>query len=173
MKTKKHYNSFRPKLGFFLHIDDVLSWFDSDRTESSYKSVSLYAVELRYCIKLTNHLLQLIRLDEASYEKKLKEPLECFRCGQELKNMPLLKTHLQEHFDRVAKVFANRATKPKDTDPQTSSRKRKDESTGGREDADKSRRTGEPSDAVTSEEFRPIKKQKSSSSAASDQVENS
>ena len=28
LKHKKHYNSFHPTLGFFLHIDEVLSWFE-------------------------------------------------------------------------------------------------------------------------------------------------
>ncbi|KAJ3810646.1 HIT-like domain-containing protein [Lentinula aff. lateritia] len=37
LKNKKHYNSFHPKLGFFLHIDDVLSWFDSE--PSYYREV--------------------------------------------------------------------------------------------------------------------------------------
>ena len=30
MKSKKHLNSFHPKLGFFLHLDEVLSWFGPD-----------------------------------------------------------------------------------------------------------------------------------------------
>ena len=30
LKHKKHYNSFHPRLGFFLHMDDVLSWFEGD-----------------------------------------------------------------------------------------------------------------------------------------------
>jgi hypothetical protein len=30
MKVKKHYNSFNPKLGFFLDIDEVLSWFEAE-----------------------------------------------------------------------------------------------------------------------------------------------
>lgn len=30
LKHKKHYNSFHPKLGFFLHMNDVLSWFERD-----------------------------------------------------------------------------------------------------------------------------------------------
>jgi len=38
MKKKQHYNSFHPKLGFFLDINDVLSWFDAD--ESYFTSVS-------------------------------------------------------------------------------------------------------------------------------------
>ncbi|KAL5529667.1 hypothetical protein ACEPAG_5652 [Sanghuangporus baumii] len=84
LKTKKHYNSFHPKLGFFLHINDVLSWFDEGNAESYMRSPKM------------------ARLDEASYEKKLKEPLECFHCAKEFKNMPVLKIHLQEHFDKLA-----------------------------------------------------------------------
>src|ERR1700691_5657313 len=40
MKIKKHYNSFHPKHGFFLHFDDVISWFDAE--PSYYNTVSLY-----------------------------------------------------------------------------------------------------------------------------------
>lgn len=39
LKTKKHYNSFHPRLGFFLHLDEVLSWFEEDKTEAYFKSV--------------------------------------------------------------------------------------------------------------------------------------
>ncbi|KAG8748728.1 hypothetical protein FRC10_000119 [Ceratobasidium sp. 414] len=28
LKKKQHYNSFRPDLGFFLHLEDVLGWFE-------------------------------------------------------------------------------------------------------------------------------------------------
>jgi hypothetical protein len=30
MKNKKHYNSFHPKLGFFLHLDHVLEWLEAE-----------------------------------------------------------------------------------------------------------------------------------------------
>jgi len=30
MKTKKHYNSFRTDLGFFVHLSDVEEWIESD-----------------------------------------------------------------------------------------------------------------------------------------------
>lgn len=30
MKKKKHYNSFHPKLGFFLHLEDIVSLFDAE-----------------------------------------------------------------------------------------------------------------------------------------------
>lgn len=32
MKNKKHYNSFHPKLGFFLDIQEILEWFDAEPT---------------------------------------------------------------------------------------------------------------------------------------------
>ena len=42
LKTKKHYNSFHPSLGFFLLLDDVLSWFDDDAPESDLRAVSFF-----------------------------------------------------------------------------------------------------------------------------------
>lgn len=43
MKNKKHYNSFHPKLGFFLHLSEVLSWFDS---EASYFQTVRFTIVL-------------------------------------------------------------------------------------------------------------------------------
>ncbi|KAF9264833.1 HIT-like protein [Marasmius fiardii PR-910] len=80
LKNKKHYNSFHPKLGFFLHLDEVLSWFDS---EPSYFS-------------------QMKKLDEKKYEKLLKEDLSCYRCEKSMRNIPALKMHLQEEWDADA-----------------------------------------------------------------------
>ncbi|KAG7092306.1 hypothetical protein E1B28_008668 [Marasmius oreades] len=77
LKNKKHYNSFHPKLGFFLHLDDVLSWFDS---EPSY-------------------FTQMAKLDEKTYEKLLKEDLSCLHCGKSMKNIPTLKEHLQQEWE--------------------------------------------------------------------------
>jgi aprataxin len=31
LKTKRHYNSFHPKLGFFLHLHEVMEWFEADQ----------------------------------------------------------------------------------------------------------------------------------------------
>lgn len=39
LKNKKHYNSFHPSLGFFLHLDDVLEWFDLP--DEDFKKVSV------------------------------------------------------------------------------------------------------------------------------------
>ncbi|KIY50868.1 hypothetical protein FISHEDRAFT_20919, partial [Fistulina hepatica ATCC 64428] len=80
MKNKKHYNSFHPKLGFFLDIDDVLSWFDAE--PSYFESVS--------------------NIDVVRAEKLLKGPLECFYCNVEFKNIPILKAHLQEEWNSMA-----------------------------------------------------------------------
>ncbi|KJA20211.1 hypothetical protein HYPSUDRAFT_142540 [Hypholoma sublateritium FD-334 SS-4] len=80
LKHKKHYNSFHPKLGFFLHLDDVLSWFDAEPT---------YYEHMVSMKKL--HLLIV-----------LKEGLTCFHCYKEMKNIPILKDHLQEEWDKLA-----------------------------------------------------------------------
>ncbi|KAF8654179.1 hypothetical protein AX16_003708 [Volvariella volvacea WC 439] len=76
LKNKRHYNSFHPKLGFFIHLTDVLEWFDAE--PSYYTSI--------------------IR-DHWEKEQLLKEPLACWKCGKEMKNMPTLKEHLQQEQD--------------------------------------------------------------------------
>ncbi|KAF8894520.1 hypothetical protein BD779DRAFT_1669016 [Infundibulicybe gibba] len=80
MKNKKHYNSFHPKLGFFLHAEEVLSWFDA---EPSYYNA-------------------MTKLDQGKYEGMLKEGLVCFHCSAEMKNIPTLKNHLQVEWDSWA-----------------------------------------------------------------------
>ncbi|KAK7043624.1 aprataxin-like protein [Paramarasmius palmivorus] len=80
LKHKKHYNSFHPKLGFFLHLEDVLGWFEA---EPSY-------------------FTQMAKLDEKKYESLLKEGLTCFHCDKEMKNIPTLKEHLQSEWDAQA-----------------------------------------------------------------------
>ncbi|KAF8959029.1 hypothetical protein BDZ97DRAFT_1839470 [Flammula alnicola] len=72
-----------PKLGFFLHLDDVLSWFDAEPT---------------YFANLVK------QLKPSNYEPILKESLSCFHCDTEMKNMPSLKTHLQEEWDNLPVV---------------------------------------------------------------------
>jgi len=80
MKNKKHYNSFHPKLGFFLDIQQVLEWFDADPTFFSNTVKTLKPTK---------------------YEPILKEPLACFRCNAEMKNIPQLKKHLEEEWDKL------------------------------------------------------------------------
>jgi hypothetical protein len=49
MKTKKHYNSFRTDLGFFVHLSDVEDWIQSESSivsilprDTGYADGSLY-----------------------------------------------------------------------------------------------------------------------------------
>ncbi|KAF4608416.1 GTPase activating protein [Pleurotus pulmonarius] len=101
LKHKKHYNSFHPKLGFFLHLDEVLSWFD---TESD------------------SYFATMAKLDKHKYEALLKEDLSCWRCGLSQKNMPTLKAHLQTEFDELTKKEkAKQARKRKFVEKQTAS----------------------------------------------------
>ncbi|KAG1803687.1 HIT-like domain-containing protein [Suillus plorans] len=102
MKLKKHYNSFHPKRGFFIHLSDVLSWFDAD--PSYYKTTS--------------------QLKKSEYEPLLKEDLSCWKCDRNLSNMPKLKSHLQEEFDKLflqEKAKVERERKRSDDLAQTSS----------------------------------------------------
>ncbi|OBZ75934.1 Aprataxin [Grifola frondosa] len=82
MKVKKHFNSFRPGLGFFLPIDDVISWFDDD-VDPSYRDM-------------------MIALKPSRYEPYLKEDMQCWRCNEVFKTMPKLKEHLQQEWDKEA-----------------------------------------------------------------------
>ncbi|BEI91799.1 uncharacterized protein CcaverHIS019_0406190 [Cutaneotrichosporon cavernicola] len=74
LKTKKHYNSFRPDLGFFVSLREVRSWLDSDWGD---RAETL-----------------------AAKEALLREPLTCFKCGEGVANIPALKEHLGEEFER-------------------------------------------------------------------------
>ncbi len=47
MKNKKHLNSFHPRLGFFLHIDEVLSWFEPDVAPTWFAMVRLRCACMR------------------------------------------------------------------------------------------------------------------------------
>jgi len=43
------------------------------------------------------------KLESKTYEQILKESLACWHCGSGMKNMPTLKTHLQEEWDKQVK----------------------------------------------------------------------
>ncbi|KII88600.1 hypothetical protein PLICRDRAFT_698957 [Plicaturopsis crispa FD-325 SS-3] len=107
LKNKKHYNSFHPKLGFFLHLEDVLSWFDAE--PSYYDTMS--------------------ELKESQYEPLLKDDMECWRCGFTSKklNLPTLKKHLQEEHDKVreaAEKQRKRAAQGEEQDEEPRKRRR-------------------------------------------------
>ncbi|KAH9484331.1 Aprataxin [Psilocybe cubensis] len=127
MKHKKHYNSFHPKLGFFLHIDDVLSWFDA--VPSFYSNL----------IK---------DFKPSKYEPILKESLRCFHCNEEMKNMPTLKAHLQEEWNKLerrGKEIAKRKRKHEQTRASSASKKDVDEKRSDQEESSSKKLKPSPS----------------------------
>ncbi|KAH8090926.1 hypothetical protein HD553DRAFT_303735 [Filobasidium floriforme] len=76
LKKKGHYNSFRPDLGFFLHLDDVLRMVREDNIETLPKP-------------------------KEDYEALSRTDLECHKCGKTLKNIPLLKEHMEEEWEML------------------------------------------------------------------------
>lgn len=115
LKNKKHYNSFHPDLGFFIHLNDVLSWLDGD--DAYYETMS--------------------KLPESQYEPILKSDLACWRCQATQKNIPTLKQHLQVEWEKE-KARALSPTKRK----RAASGGQHDEDTrGGREDDAKRKKT--------------------------------
>jgi len=78
LKNKKHYNSFHPSLGFFLHLDDVLSWFDLAEDEFRERA----------------------SLQPRKYEILLKRDLRSWRTKEMFRTIPLLKSALQEEWER-------------------------------------------------------------------------
>ncbi|THH13438.1 hypothetical protein EW146_g6780 [Bondarzewia mesenterica] len=81
MRTKKHYNSFSPKSGFFIPLADVLSLFDA--APSYYDTMSEFK--------------------KSQYEPKLKEDFVCFHCDLPQRNFPILKAHLLSEFQQLRK----------------------------------------------------------------------
>ena len=60
--------------------------------------------------------MQMAKLKASEYEPILKEDLSCFRCHSHQKNMPTLKAHLQEEWNKLEK----RATKHTENENVTS-----------------------------------------------------
>lgn len=81
LKTKRHYNTFSPRTGFFLPLADVRAWLDDE-----------------------HQLAKMVAsLTPEKHEPRLKDALVCFRCGETMKNMPALKNHIQREFDALRK----------------------------------------------------------------------
>jgi len=108
LKQKKHYNSFHPKLGFFLHIDKVLSWFDEDSARFDKEVMSL---------------------QKGLHEPLLKEDLQCWRCREEFKTLLKLKEHLEREKkaegsrEKKARQEKKRKNEEGDTDGEPSSKR--------------------------------------------------
>ncbi|TIC03022.1 ribosomal protein L13A [Wallemia mellicola] len=74
LKNKKHYNSFHPGKGFFIHFDDV-------------------------CKAVENGTKEQLRSSLKAKEVLLKDPLQSHYNGKIYTNIPKLKTHLVEYFN--------------------------------------------------------------------------
>ncbi|GAA5857930.1 hypothetical protein JCM1840_000972 [Sporobolomyces johnsonii] len=77
LKNKKHWNSFHPELGFFLHLSDVIAGVEDG-------SFSLQPKD--------------------DYESILKLPLQSFYDGRTYANLPKLKDHLLDEFKKRGKA---------------------------------------------------------------------
>ncbi|CAE7200869.1 unnamed protein product [Rhizoctonia solani] len=99
LKKKNHYNSFRPDLGFFLHLDDVLKWFDLPTATPFSKGLPTFESKAA--------------IPTQKYEALLKKDLECFKCQETFKTIPQLKTHLQNEWDKDQKVECQKSSRDK------------------------------------------------------------
>jgi len=104
MKLKKHFNSFHPSLGFFLHLKDVISWFDADPTYYRRVRLSIPEKGTPFPIGTDDLRFQMAKLDPTQYRPLLKDDdLCCWRCDRAFESMPKLKAHLQDEFDKLTK----------------------------------------------------------------------
>ncbi|KAF8610152.1 hypothetical protein BDV93DRAFT_601209 [Ceratobasidium sp. AG-I] len=104
LKKKHHYNSFRPDLGFFLHLADVLSWFELPTATPFTKGLTYE---------------QKAAIPTSKYEALLKTNLECFKCQESFKTIPQLKIHLQKEWDEAKEdALQQKRRKTKDKTPE-------------------------------------------------------
>ncbi|KAH9817506.1 HIT-like domain-containing protein [Melampsora americana] len=79
LKNKRHFNTFRSDLGFFIQLDDLI-----EKVKSGISPTAL----LR---------------PESEYEAMLKTELECPKTKTRFRNMPTLKAHLLKHWQETGK----------------------------------------------------------------------
>jgi len=105
LKTKRHYNSFSPRVGFFLPLADVRAWFEEagEEEKSSDGDGDQRLVRV------------MARLAPEKYESCLKDALVCFHCNETAKNMPALKKHLQDEFDALRKREVGKLKRKRET----------------------------------------------------------
>lgn len=104
LKNKRHYNSFHPKLGFFIHLDDVLSWFEDLPEFPNSSSSQIRRVSATNSLSLLSvsddweTSRQVPSLLPDRYEPLLKKDLVCWKCGEGARNIPVLKSHLEKEW---------------------------------------------------------------------------
>jgi aprataxin len=137
LKNKKHYNSFHPKLGEMAWSrclqHELMCYLQA--SSSIWTTSSPGSTLVRLFLKRSGHgsclfssslticSLQKSALNEKEYEPLLKEDLNCFVCEKSFKNIPKLKEHLQEEWDKKAKKAKRTSS---NDDAETKKRKRED-----------------------------------------------
>ncbi|KAL7283420.1 hypothetical protein ACG7TL_002850 [Trametes sanguinea] len=87
-KKKKHANSFHPRMGFFIHIDEVIRWYDPD-------------IEPTWFAMKT-------AIDKDEYNKILARDPLCPHCDEQYRTIPKLKKHLMDVFKKAKAAASER-----------------------------------------------------------------
>jgi len=78
-------------------------------------------------------VVQVKALKPGKYEPILKEPLICFHCNAEMKNIPLLKKHLEEEWNKLERRGRESAARKRKAEASNTSQSREDEVTATKE----------------------------------------
>lgn len=113
LKTKKHYNSFHPTLGFFLPLDSVIRSLQESHSTNTNIHTSTRTSRAHSPTPNAFDLVQYCKPDgpRHEYEPLLKRGLRCCHCREEFGNIPALKRHLVEEWERVKTKAAGRQKK--------------------------------------------------------------
>ena len=57
------------------------------------------------------------KFNPQQYEEKLKSQLSCFRCAKDMKNMPTLKAHLEEEWNSMSHLEAQKKSSKREHSP--------------------------------------------------------
>lgn len=98
LKTKKHYQSFDPKHGFFLDLDDV-----QRMVQKGTKAVS-QVDDIEPQLELNVQYFRQLPLETPKYSAMLKSDMTCFKCGQTIRDIPTLKAHLEAEWRKERKT---------------------------------------------------------------------
>lgn len=102
----RHYNSFHPTLGFFLHLDDVISQVESGNIScvSFSRIIRRPHSRRKLIVRFRRTARRQTNKSAKEYEQIFKLPLTSHYTGAEYKTIPKLKEHLEAEFARRAKA---------------------------------------------------------------------
>ncbi|KAH9946085.1 uncharacterized protein BXZ73DRAFT_36981 [Epithele typhae] len=100
IKKKVHFNSFHPEKGFFLHLDDVLSWCDLD--DVAYAKVRPFLAAPRTQTELESP--QKIKFNKPALQAILKSDMLCVGCKETMKTVRTALDHVKMHWRLMLKA---------------------------------------------------------------------